>query len=116
MKSPSDRTATPAGFHRNAWPASIGTGGRLASESVAGFVGMRSVDDNVGKIPGQFCRLHLIGNFERDPRPPLAPGSRVAGFVTVQEERWRQGLEIRCQVKGGRGLPHSPFMARNSDD
>src|SRR6185436_14906953 len=41
MKSPSDRTATPAGFHRNAWLASIGTGGWFASESVAGFVGIR---------------------------------------------------------------------------
>ena|SRR5690242_10323244 len=41
MKSPSDRTATPAGFRRNAWLASIGTGGWFASESVAGFVGIR---------------------------------------------------------------------------
>src|SRR3954466_5992526 len=43
MKSPSDRTATPAGFRRNAWLASIGTGGWFASESVAGFVGIRNV-------------------------------------------------------------------------
>ncbi|WP_407193189.1 ATP-binding protein [Bradyrhizobium sp. STM 3566] len=28
--------------HRNPWPASIGTGGRLRSESTADFVGMRS--------------------------------------------------------------------------
>jgi len=27
--------------HRNHWPASIGTGGRLCSESAADFVGMR---------------------------------------------------------------------------
>src|SRR5262249_3734920 len=29
--------------HRNPWPTSIGTGGRLRSESTAGFVGMRLV-------------------------------------------------------------------------
>jgi hypothetical protein len=28
--------------HRNPWPASIGTGGRLRSESTADFVGMRT--------------------------------------------------------------------------
>jgi hypothetical protein len=43
MKSPSDRTAAPAGFRRNAWLASIGTGGWFTSESVAGFVGIRSL-------------------------------------------------------------------------
>jgi hypothetical protein len=26
-----------AGFDRNGWPASVGTGGRIASESVAGL-------------------------------------------------------------------------------
>src|SRR5690242_18103007 len=53
MKSPSDRTATPAGFPRNAWLASIGTGGWLASESVAGFVGIRKLS-KWGKSPGGF--------------------------------------------------------------
>jgi hypothetical protein len=31
--------------HRNPWPASIGTGGRLRSESTADFVGMRNLID-----------------------------------------------------------------------
>jgi IS1 family transposase len=42
MVSPSELTTTPAGLRRNAWLASIGTGGWLASESVAGFVGTRT--------------------------------------------------------------------------
>jgi hypothetical protein len=32
-----------AGDHRNPWPASIGTGGRLRAESPADFVGMRTL-------------------------------------------------------------------------
>src|SRR5919112_200011 len=43
MNPPSDQPPPPAGFHRNARLASIGTGGWLASESVAGFVGMRTL-------------------------------------------------------------------------
>src|ERR1700732_3591456 len=42
MLPPSDHTATPAGFRRNAWLASIGTGGWVRSESMAAFVGIRS--------------------------------------------------------------------------
>jgi len=42
MNPPSDRTATPAGFPRNARLVSIGTGGWLRSESMADFVGIRT--------------------------------------------------------------------------
>jgi len=37
--------------HRNPWPASIGTGGRLRAESPADFVGMRKMP-----IPGKAAR------------------------------------------------------------
>jgi hypothetical protein len=42
MQTPTREPAQPGGrHHRNARPASIGTGGRFRSESPAGFVGMR---------------------------------------------------------------------------
>jgi hypothetical protein len=44
MFTPSDHTATPAGLRRNARLASIGTGGWFASESMAGFVGIRTLE------------------------------------------------------------------------
>jgi hypothetical protein len=45
MTPSSDRTAALAGFRRNAWLASIGTGGWFASESMADFVGIRNLED-----------------------------------------------------------------------
>ena len=42
MVPPSDYTVTPAGFRRNAWLASIGTGGWFRSESMAGIAGIRT--------------------------------------------------------------------------
>ncbi|WP_271606530.1 hypothetical protein, partial [Bradyrhizobium sp. CCBAU 11434] len=35
---------------RNPWPASIGTGGRLRSESTADFVGMRILNPALGSF------------------------------------------------------------------
>jgi hypothetical protein len=43
MTTSSQEPASAGGRdHRNPWPASIGTGGRLRSESTADFVGMRT--------------------------------------------------------------------------
>jgi uncharacterized membrane protein YtjA (UPF0391 family) len=51
MSPPSDHATTPAGFRRNAWLASIGTGGWFRSESMAGFVGIRSCQSNAAYPP-----------------------------------------------------------------
>ena len=57
MIPPSDHTATPAGFRRNAWLASIGTGGWFASESMVGFVGIRKTLAEVqAQLPPGFVR------------------------------------------------------------
>jgi len=45
MSPPSDHTATPAGFRRNAWLVSIGTDGWLGLESMAVFVGISMISD-----------------------------------------------------------------------
>ena len=44
MQTPSDRTTTLAGLRRNTRLTSIGTGGWLRSESMADFVGIRTLE------------------------------------------------------------------------
>ena len=63
MIPPSDHTATPAGFRRNAWLASIGTGGWFASESMAGFAGIRTLPSVSRHIVRQ---RELVAEMERD--------------------------------------------------
>jgi hypothetical protein len=60
MIPPSDHPATPAGFRRNAWLASIGTGGWFASESMAGFVGIRSRGISIAIMGGLFVSSFII--------------------------------------------------------
>jgi hypothetical protein len=57
MLPPSDHTATPAGFRRNARLASIGTGGWFRSESMAGFIGIRIQDSSKELAPASL-RVH----------------------------------------------------------
>ena len=49
MNTSANRTATPAGFHRNARLVCLGIGGWLRSESAAGFVGIRTTIGASGK-------------------------------------------------------------------
>jgi hypothetical protein len=53
---PSDYTVTPAGFRRNAWLASIGTGGWFRSESMAGIAGIRNKCRSAQRISSRFRR------------------------------------------------------------
>src|SRR5215813_14061450 len=77
--------------HRNPWPASIGTGGRLRSESTADFVGMRKLgerlakafEESAGKTASMFYDLVQRGNVtpaELSGLAPLAPSE--IGFTS----------------------------------
>src|SRR5215203_5634447 len=59
MNPSANRTATPAGFHRNARLVCFGTGGWLRSESVAGFVGIRILAAIETTPEGKPVRLKL---------------------------------------------------------
>ena len=52
--------------HRNPWPASIGTGGRLRAESPADFVGMRTCGVNFPRLIPP--RLLVVAAFEAQRR------------------------------------------------
>jgi hypothetical protein len=70
--------------HRNPWPASIGTGGRLRSESTADFVGMRKLTITEGRlIVASFNELEQI-------RDQLAPSSTYALeiFLKLEHAQW----------------------------
>ncbi|WP_456777378.1 dCTP deaminase [Bradyrhizobium sp. USDA 3315] len=54
--------------HRNPWPASIGTGGRLRSESTADFVGMRTQRLTIVPVP-DLVRVQQRGGASVDLRP-----------------------------------------------
>src|SRR4051812_16437561 len=68
MVPPSGLTATPAGLRRNTRLASIGTGGWFASESVAGFVGMRRRIVRVRSLPGMSTYGDKFGCHRRTRR------------------------------------------------
>jgi putative transposase len=51
MMTPTPEPASQGGRdHRNPRPASIGIGGRLRSESPADFVGIRTLEDENGRL------------------------------------------------------------------
>ena len=71
MLSPSDHTATLAGFRRNAWLASIGIGGWFRSELMAGFVGIHSDFRPLNNSPPPSVVADGLegGEFMRNARP-----------------------------------------------
>jgi hypothetical protein len=85
--------------HRNLWPASLGTGGRLRSESPADFVGMRIIASGpTGREPlvGLKLGLENIAVAEQ-PKPPPSLASLpgvFASFAVGRNLRSRQPPEF----------------------
>src|ERR1700760_340632 len=86
MSPPSDHATTPAGFRRNAWLASIGTGGWFRSESMAGFVGIRSARQNLVRQRQTVRRDHQRDHHLRTVRPFVAAVT-VAALVALRHIR-----------------------------
>jgi hypothetical protein len=76
--------------HRNPWPASIGTGGRLRSESPADFVGMRS---SWGARATARCRV-----LADDTRLPF-------DILAIKVQRITVPLGGPFPVRGDRSIP-----------
>jgi hypothetical protein len=102
MVSPSELTTTPAGLRRNAWLASIGTGGWLASESVAGFVGTRSEHGHCGMVAVPTIE-------EEDAKRPGRERENLVGERTRIINRMKSDL-ARLGIRGSSrncARPHS---------
>src|SRR5262245_5322513 len=91
------REQGPAGGrdHRNPWPASIGMGGRLRSESTADFVGIRNHEQNHGSlaraVPGR-TRLQASRGAQRQP---CLVSVRVGQDLTFQRQMLRRTSQRR---------------------
>ena len=127
MLPPSDQTAAPAGFRRNAWLASIGTGGWFRSESMAGFVGIRRHRNCLQQSsPWSFEQLstfsgaHFRDLGKRRGRPD-------DGFQGIRQEasaspergggrlarRGRGGGRWRFRIRRGKNRPFGPLCRRS---
>src|SRR6185437_6989580 len=105
MSPPSDHTATPAGFHRNAWLASIGIGGWFRSESMADFVGIRTHVPPTHNLEGSVVVGVTHSKSDLPPQQPYdlspqRPGPSPSLLVNCRIScRTRTGYQ-RSQVPG----------------
>jgi hypothetical protein len=103
-----EETAVVAGFNRTGWPTSVGIGGRLASEAVAGF------PRNTQGGPLFYSRER-----ERELRPELTAGNESNLFeIFAKESGWadqppsRRDVLERLVLDGVRGRSSMPISAR----
>ena len=66
-----------AGFDRNGWPTSVGTGGRIASESVAGLA--RITQSDAGYVP-RFSSTNASRARSDRPLAPTTPAKWVGSI------------------------------------
>src|SRR5215471_3376111 len=70
----------------------------------------------MGKVTGKACSLDFICDLEGETLSALAPRSRVAGVVPVEQECGGERLQERSEMHRRRGLAHAAFVAGDSDN